>query len=125
MNRFFVRVLRSLSIYAGTVALTMSVANAQKMGADAQISNPHVVKARAAAYMPGHDLSDTFDSMCTPIKPDATQISGAPASVPGPSRSKERWGWAADPVKVFDNLYYVGNSNLNNQAAWALKTSDG
>jgi metallo-beta-lactamase class B len=85
----------------------------------------HIAKARAAAYLPTHDISDTFDAMCSPIRPDAGQISGPASSVPSPPRSKEPWGWAADPVKVFDNLYYVGNSNLNNQAVWAVKTSDG
>src|ERR1700746_1996617 len=92
--------------------------NAQNSAADA-----HVTKAKAAAYLPSHDLSDTFDSMCTPFKPGAGQIQGKPSPVPTPPRSKEPWGWAAEPVKVFDNLYYVGNSNLNNQAAWAVKTS--
>src|SRR5689334_2608842 len=92
MNRYFVRILCGALLCTGWVALK---ANAQNAAADA-----HVAKAKAAAYMPGHDISDTFDSMCTPIKPGATQISGAPSSVPGPSRSKEPWGWAADPVKV-------------------------
>lgn len=96
-------------------------ANAQRSSA----ADAHVAKAKAAAYRPDHDLSDTFDSMCTPIKPGVTQISGAPSSVPGPPRTKEPWGWAAPTVKVFDNVYYVGNSNLNNQAAWAVTTSDG
>ena len=117
MNRYFVRALLSVLICVSWMTAGL---NAQTPAADA-----HVAKAKAAAYMPGHDLSDTFDSMCTPFKPGAGQISGKPSPVPTPPRSKEPWGWAAEPVKVFDNLYYVGNSNLNNQAAWAVKTSDG
>jgi hypothetical protein len=106
MNRYFVRALLSVLVCVGWVAIN---ANAQNSAADV-----HVAKAKAAAYMPGHDISDTFDAMCTPFKPGAGQISGAPSPVPTPPRSKEPWGWAAMPVKVFDNLYYVGNSNLNN-----------
>jgi metallo-beta-lactamase class B len=117
MNRHFVRALFSVLLCLGWLTIE---ANAQNAAADA-----HVAKAKAATYLPGHDLSDTFDSMCTPIKPGATQIQGKPSPVPVPPRSKEPWGWAAEPVKVFDNLYYVGNSNLNNQAAWAVKTSEG
>jgi metallo-beta-lactamase class B len=95
-------------------------ATAQDAAAEA-----HVAKARAAAYLPTHDISDTFDAMCTPLRTGATQISGPENRVPTPPRSKEPWGWAADPVKVFDNLYYVGTSNLNNQASWAVTTSEG
>jgi metallo-beta-lactamase class B len=104
--------------------LTCSVWSVSASAEDPAIE-AHIAKARAAAYLPTHDISDTFDAMCSPIRPDAGQISGPASSVPGPPRSKEPWGWAADPVKVFDNLYYVGNSNLNNQAVWAVKTSDG
>ena len=104
MNRYFLRAL--FSLLAGLIWMTAAL-QAQNSAADA-----HVAKAKTAAYMPGHDISDTFDSMCTPFKPGAGQISGAPSPVPNPPRSKEPWGWAAEPVKVFDNLYYVGNSNL-------------
>ena len=117
MNRYLMPALCSVLLCAGWMSVE---ATGQNPAAEA-----HVAKAKAAAYLPGHDISDTFDAMCTPIRPGATQIQGAPSSVPNPPRSKEPWGWAADPVKVFDNLYYVGNSNLNNQAAWAVKTSEG
>lgn len=117
MKRYLLAPVCGVLAFAGSMTMD---ANAQNAAVEA-----HIAKAKAAAYLPGHDISDTFDSMCSPIRPGATQISGAASSVPSPPRTKEPWGWQADPVKVFDNLYYVGNSNLNNQAVWALTTSDG
>ena len=117
MNRYVASVFCSVVLFIGFIAIE---ANAQSAAVEA-----HIAKAKAAAYRPDHDISDTFDAMCSPIRAGATQISGPGTSVPAPPRSKEPWGWAADPVKVFDNLYYVGTSNLNNQASWAVKTSDG
>jgi metallo-beta-lactamase class B len=118
MNRYFAAVSCGALFFAGS---TFTDANAQNNPA----VDTHIAKAKAAAFRLDHDITDTFDSMCTPIRPGATQISGAASTAPSIPRSKEPWGWYADPVKVFDNLYYVGTSNLNNQAAWALTTSDG
>jgi hypothetical protein len=61
MNRYFVRAL--LSVLA-CLACSAKGLQAQNSAADA-----HVAKAKAAAWMPGHDISDTFDSMCTAFKP--------------------------------------------------------
>jgi metallo-beta-lactamase class B len=116
MNRYFAPALCGALL----CALSSAPASAENAAIEA-----HIAKAKAAAYLPTHDISDTFDAMCSPIRPGATQISGPAERVPSPPRSKEPWGWRADPVKVFDNLYYVGNSNLNNQAVWAVTTSDG
>ena len=43
----------------------------------------------------------------------------APAASPGPP---ERSRWHAEPVKVFDNLYFVGQTEYS---AWAVTTSAG
>jgi len=118
MKRHVAWVFGSLLPFAG-IAVD---ANAQNAAAEAQA---HVAKARAVAYRPDHDISDTFDSMCNPLKPGATQISGAPSPGPRAPRSKEPYAWWAPATKVFDNLYYVGTSNENNQSSWAVTTSDG
>ncbi len=99
------------------------VANAQIPDAVAQA---HVAAARNVAFLPEHDISETFDSMCREPRPDTviTQLSSAPAPFATP-RSQERSAWYADPVKVFDNLYYVGSSDQNNQSVWAVTTSEG
>ena len=81
MNRYFVRAL--FSLLACLISMTAAL-QAQNSAADV-----HVAKAKAAAYLPGHDISDTFDAMCTPFKPGAGQIQGKPSPVPTPPRSKE------------------------------------
>ena len=48
----------------------------------------------------------------------AAAAPATPAVKPAPERSK----WYAEPVKVFDNLYYVG---MTEYSAWAVTTSAG
>ena len=79
----------------------------------------HFAKARAAA---DGDFTDIFDTSCGYIRPAAVITPVAPASpaaVPGPPA---RSAWHADPVKVFDNLYFVGQTEYS---AWAITTSAG
>ena len=82
------------------------------------MADAHVAAARAATYRPWHDYSETFATMCRP----PGQANTAPT---GPGRSHEPWGWYAEPAKVFDNLYYLGSSYSDNQAVWAVTTSEG
>lgn len=70
-------------------------------------SASHVAAAKSAA---GQDHVGLFDRLCKPL-PD-------PADAPPPPRSE----WHANPVKVFDNLYFVG---MTEYSAWAITTSDG
>jgi metallo-beta-lactamase class B len=119
MKRYLVTIFCGAQLFTTWIPIDV---NAQTASAEAQA---HVAKAKAAAYRPDHDISDTFDAMCNPLKPGATQISGAPSQGPTTPRSKEPYAWWAPPAKVFDNLYYVGTSNQNNQSAWAVTTSDG
>ena len=102
----------------------------------------HVAAARAAA---GQDFTALFNTLCpAPAAATATaapqrgQAAAAPAgggqraqapaqpaanaaprgqrATPPPSQ------WHAEPVKVFDNLYYVG---MTEYSAWAVTTSEG
>jgi metallo-beta-lactamase class B len=77
----------------------------------------HVMAAKAAA---GQEHTVLFNQLCAapavpvpaaPLQPAVTQ--------PGPPA---RSAWHADPVKVFDNLYFVG---MTEYSAWAVNTSDG
>ena len=118
MNCLRVAVCCIVLLFTGWVTIE---GNAQTSAVQA-----HVATARGAAYRPGHDISETFDSMCREPMPDAviTQLSSAPRAFAAP-RSEDRSAWYTDPVKVFDNLYYVGSSNQNNQSVWAVTTSEG
>jgi metallo-beta-lactamase class B len=79
----------------------------------------HIEAARRAA---GSDYLPVFNGLCgslTPPPATATRASApaAPSTDP-PPRSQ----WHVDPVKVFDNLYYLGQSEYT---AWAVTTSAG
>jgi len=74
----------------------------------------HVAAARAAA---GKDFTALF-GLCeapAPVQP----APAAPARQAGPP---PRENWQAKPVKVFDNLYFVGEQEYS---AWAVTTSEG
>jgi metallo-beta-lactamase class B len=73
----------------------------------------HVAAAKAAA---GQDHLGLFDSLCAEPAPPASSRSTPPQGSP------QRSTWHAEPVKVFDNLYFVGQTEYS---AWAVTTSDG
>jgi metallo-beta-lactamase class B len=107
-----------------TAWLTSSIAVATVTAAitqTAQVPAPspdtHVAAARAAA---GQDLGGLFDRVCaaSAIRPAPPR----PAAASGSRRIPTREAWHVEPVKVFDNLYFVGESEFS---AWAVITSDG
>ena len=69
----------------------------------------HVAAAKAAA---GHEHMGLFNSVCMPATDPRSATQGPPA----------RSEWHAEPAKVFDNLYFVGQTEYS---AWAVTTSDG
>jgi metallo-beta-lactamase class B len=77
----------------------------------------HVDAAKAAA---ANDYPNLFTRLCTPPPPAAprTQGSGRGQVPATPDRST----WYVEPAKVFDNLYFVGQSEYS---AWAVTTSAG
>jgi metallo-beta-lactamase class B len=85
----------------------------------------HVALAKTAA---GDTYQNLFNFLCTVPAPrgGGARAGGARAGGPSPSGRgptvPERSTWYAEPVKVFDNLYFVGQSEY---AAWAVTTSDG
>jgi metallo-beta-lactamase class B len=82
---------------------------------------PHVAIAKKAA---GQDHLALFNNICTPpppIQPQQPAAQGA-AQQQGPPAAPPRAEWYAAPVKVFDNLYWVGQTEYT---AWAVTTSDG
>ncbi len=94
----------------------------------------HVERARAAA---GETYRNLFTFLCAtpgqargtaPAAPRGRGAAGAqPAAGRAPARGRgpavpDRSTWYAEPVKVFDNLYFVGQSEYS---AWAVTTSDG
>ena len=76
----------------------------------------HVAAAKAAA---GADYGGIATRLCTPPAPPAPRPANA---APRPAGAPARDTWYARPVKVFDNLYFVGQTEYS---AWAVTTSDG
>jgi metallo-beta-lactamase class B len=73
----------------------------------------HLAAAKAAA---GQDHLGLFNTVCAE---PALPVAAPQTQAPGPP---DRSQWHAEAVKVFDNLYYVGQTEYS---AWAVTTSDG
>jgi metallo-beta-lactamase class B len=81
----------------------------------------HVEAARTAA---GADHAFVLGQLCRgPIEAvHAAPVSGAvPPALPSTDPDPER-DWYTDPVQVFDDLYYLGQTRF---AVWGLRTSEG
>ncbi len=87
----------------------------------------HIAAAKAAA---GTEHAGLFDAVCTTARNVIAQASAPPraggpgrgARAGGPPAPPARETWHAEPVKVFDNMYFVGQTEFS---AWAITTSDG
>jgi metallo-beta-lactamase class B len=71
----------------------------------------HIAAAKAAAGPHGNILQ----SLC--LAPSA-----GPTTTPPARTAPERSTWHVEPVKVFDNLYFVGEKEYS---SWAVTTSEG
>jgi len=93
------------------VSMVVSMAGGQNAN---DTPEAHVAIAKTAA---GDDYSNLFNFLCTvPVArgggPGGAQRQGPP----------ERSTWYAEPVKVFDNLYFLGQTEYS---VWAVMTSEG
>jgi metallo-beta-lactamase class B len=77
-----------------------------------------IAKARAAS---GTDFDALLGVTCDLVKPTAQAEPAAPAA-PAAAGPPARATWHAEPAKVFDNLYFVGQTEYS---AWAVTTSAG
>jgi metallo-beta-lactamase class B len=84
----------------------------------AQAPKPEVERHIAAARAAAGEHAAMVDRLCPmpgverPVQGNRTAAPGVPA----------RESWHAEPMKVFDNLYFVGMTEF---ASWAVTTSDG
>jgi metallo-beta-lactamase class B len=79
----------------------------------------HVTRAKTSA---GDAYQNLVNFLCTVPAPRGGGPRGAARAGGPPPGPPERSTWYAEPVKVFDNLYFVGQSEYS---AWALTTSEG
>jgi metallo-beta-lactamase class B len=93
----------------------------------ADTPDTHVAAAKAAA---GQDYVNLFNTLCAVPGAGARggAAAGGAAAAPRGQGGGQRQGppdrstWHAEPVKVFDNLYYLG---MTEYAVWAVTTSEG
>jgi len=78
----------------------------------------HIAAAKAAA---GSEHAGVFNSLCMATEERASS-NPAPARSGAPAPPPDRAKWHVEPMKVFDNLYYLGQSEYS---AWAVNTSAG
>jgi metallo-beta-lactamase class B len=81
----------------------------------------HLAAAKQAA---GYEVSDLYDHLCSRLIIGATMPFGR---IIPPDNDRDPKRFHAEPVRVFDNLYYVGEKMQHgaSPSAWAVVTSDG
>ena len=115
------------------VLIVATVVLAVDAGAQSDAAQAHVAAAKAAVApkianpQPWHVFNSAFNQMCAEPKPGARpQEAGKDVPLEPGEAAKltptPREKWYAPPVKVFDNLYYIGTKT---ESTWALTTSDG
>ena len=103
---------------AAVLAATVGLATLAQQAPDT--IEGHRAAAKAAA---GSDHTGLLNTVCPAPRPDAGTATGQQnAAVPQARQTPPRDSWYAEPVKVFDNLYFVGQTEYS---AWAVNTSDG
>ncbi len=121
MKRYWPAVFCAVSMLGW---ITME-ARAQAQGAEAHVAAAKaVLSPNTENPKPWQTFNSLFRTVCTPPRKDAR-----PAKI-GPGEPDEkgklvptpRDKWYVPPVKVFDNLYFIGTQS---ESTWALTTSAG
>lgn len=88
---------------------------------DLKTVDAHVKAAEAAA---GQEYRPLFTQLCAAPAPTPARQGQPPARGSGEVQQgpPDRSTWYAEPVKVFDNLYFLGQSEYS---VWAVTTSQG
>lgn len=115
MNRY----LKALMGSVVAAALLGGVA-ASQTPADRAKAMAHIEAAKKAA---GYDVYEMFDHTCQRMLVGAA----LPFGRIYPPATRDPAQFFAEPVKVFDNVYYLGEKMLHGGApsAWAINTSEG
>ena len=101
------------------IALGLLMAVSLLMGQSANDTpEAHVAIAKTAA---GDDYRNLFNFLCTVPGPRGGGAGGA-SRRRGTQGPPDKSTWYAEPVKVFDNLYFLGQTEYS---VWAVTTSEG
>jgi metallo-beta-lactamase class B len=97
------------------------------LGASLSAQAADTIESHVAAAQALNAASPTaLVNLCTPESAARAtpqpQRGGQPGAAPQPAGPPDRSRWAREPMKVFDNLYYVGEREYS---SWAVTTSAG
>jgi len=86
-----------------------------------EAARAHFAAAKKAA---GYEVSDLYDHLCSRLMIGATMPFGR---IVPPDNDRDPKRFHEEPVKVFDNLYYIGEKMQHgaSPSAWAVVTSGG
>jgi len=109
------------------IALGLLLAASMLAAQNTNDAEAHVAAAKAAA---GEEYQNLFNFLCAApgqrggARGDVRGGAAAPRGQGGGQRQgpPDRSTWYAEPVQVFDNLYFVGQTEYS---AWAVTTSEG
>ena len=107
-----------LVVFLATIAVLTGSNSARIVGQmSGDTAQKHIDAAKAAA---GQDWAWMYNTLCV----DALGRVGTPAAPQAAAAATppERTTWHAEPMKVFDNVYWLGQTEFS---AWAITTSDG
>ena len=108
----------------------VAVAGAQAHGASSLVPRSRTAH-RGGPAAAGAEHAGLFDAVCTTARNVIAQASGSASRrrsrawrrrAGGPPAPPARETWHAEPVKVFDNLYFLGQTEFS---VWAITTSRG
>ena len=106
--------------FGGTIAVAQSSGGAAPPSAR-ELAQRHMATAKKAA---GYEVSDLYDHTCTRLMIGASMPFGR---IVPPDNARDPKRFHEEPVKVFDNLYYVGEKMQSggSPSAWAVVTPQG
>jgi metallo-beta-lactamase class B len=108
------RAALALGAAASVAAIGVAQGQTPQMNAAAKV---HI----EAAKKMGPDYEGIFNATCGRLTPPPPRPAGTPAP-PRPAGPPARATWYSEPAKVFDNLYFLGQSEYS---SWAVNTSQG
>jgi len=131
MKKYFVGMLSTVLL----LGMSLAIANVARAQGSVAAAQPHLDKAKDAAWHPKdglNDLTHLYEVVCEPALnpngPNLEQQPGPPEKHKTPPRSE----WYQEPAKVFDNLYWLGSWGsasrvpaLSGDSTWAVTTSQG
>ena len=116
--------MKALLAVGLAVGLATALTAQQPVVAPRGTFESHIAAAKNAA---GSDENGMYRRLCeavtaAPVTPPATPAAPAAGRGNAPRQVPDRATWHAEPAKVFDNLYFLGQTEFS---VWAVTTSEG